>query len=161
MVSTPGRLQSASPPRLEECWRACEKRELTRTGFKIWLVAWNILEHIFCLYIGNFIIRNWLSLHHFSEGWLNHQPDMDECIKFRTCRWDPNMLLQVRNFNHSSSKQKGIAFFYIYWFFWWLCRKSLVGSNVWLPGKVEVSLEFHSNKSGSSMRTDWLKIILL
>ena len=140
------------------------------------------LEHVFCLYIGIFIIPTgtWILFVYilgisssqltftpsFFRGVLNHQPDMDECVRFRTCRWDPNMLLQVRNFNHSSSKQKGIAFFhiggYIYWFSWWLCGKSLVGSNVWLFARKGWSFTGVSQYiRGSSMRTDWLKIILL
>ena len=34
-----------------------------------WLVVWNFFPYIGCNH------PNWRSLHHFSEGWLNHQPD--------------------------------------------------------------------------------------
>ena len=40
-------------------------------GKLTWLVIWNI--SIMFPYIGNFIIPT-DELHHFSEGWLNHQP---------------------------------------------------------------------------------------
>jgi len=46
----------------------------TQSGLKLctsWLVVWNIFMFP---YIGNVIIPT-DEVHHFSEGWLNHQPD--------------------------------------------------------------------------------------